>query len=205
MLFRSRRIRVFIVASRLNKVKGNPFDIISKTGILARALPVVPDQMICDEISLDKDVQNVSKSFNRKSSKSPFQNSGVMIGDIAYSMQTSPDAKIKYFRTLGDVLEPESKIDDSFYVSQKQIKEWKYLKGAKSIERIHKESGTSYTYDEGSMAFPDSLTRPSRTILTGEGGSTPSRFKHIIKTKKDRKSTRLNSSHEWISRMPSSA
>jgi len=34
------------------------------------------------------------------------------------------------------------------------------------------------------MAFPDLLTNPSRTILTGEGGTTPSRFKHIIKTKK---------------------
>ena len=32
------------------------------------------------------------------------------------------------------------------------------------------------------MSFPDSLTKPSRTILTGEGGSSPSRFKHIIKT-----------------------
>ena len=32
------------------------------------------------------------------------------------------------------------------------------------------------------MAFPDSLEKPSRTILTGEGGTTPSRFKHIIKT-----------------------
>ena len=31
------------------------------------------------------------------------------------------------------------------------------------------------------MAFPDLLTRPSRTILTGEGGPSPSRFKHIIK------------------------
>jgi DNA (cytosine-5)-methyltransferase 1 len=32
------------------------------------------------------------------------------------------------------------------------------------------------------MAFPDLLSNPSRTILTGEGGSTPSRFKHIVKT-----------------------
>ena len=31
------------------------------------------------------------------------------------------------------------------------------------------------------MAFPDQLSNPSRTILTGEGGTTPSRFKHIIK------------------------
>jgi DNA (cytosine-5)-methyltransferase 1 len=34
------------------------------------------------------------------------------------------------------------------------------------------------------MAFPDLLSNPSRTILTGEGGSSPSRFKHIVKTKK---------------------
>jgi len=34
------------------------------------------------------------------------------------------------------------------------------------------------------MAFPDLLTNPSRTILTGEGGSSPSRFKHIIETPK---------------------
>jgi DNA (cytosine-5)-methyltransferase 1 len=34
------------------------------------------------------------------------------------------------------------------------------------------------------MAFPDLLTNPSRTVLTGEGGTSPSRFKHIIKTRK---------------------
>ena len=31
------------------------------------------------------------------------------------------------------------------------------------------------------MAFPDLEENPARTILTGEGGSTPSRFKHIIR------------------------
>ncbi len=30
------------------------------------------------------------------------------------------------------------------------------------------------------MVYPDSLDKPSRTILTGEGGATPSRFKHVI-------------------------
>ncbi len=33
------------------------------------------------------------------------------------------------------------------------------------------------------MTFPDRLDGPARTIVTGEGGSTPSRFKHVIKTK----------------------
>ena len=30
------------------------------------------------------------------------------------------------------------------------------------------------------MVFPDPLDKPSRTVLTGEGGRTPSRFKHVI-------------------------
>ena len=30
------------------------------------------------------------------------------------------------------------------------------------------------------MAFPDKLENPARTIITGEGGKAPSRFKHII-------------------------
>ena len=32
------------------------------------------------------------------------------------------------------------------------------------------------------MAFPDYLDRPSRTIITGEGGSAASRFKHVVLT-----------------------
>ena len=31
------------------------------------------------------------------------------------------------------------------------------------------------------MVFPDALDKPSRTIITSEGGKTPSRFKHVIK------------------------
>ena len=30
------------------------------------------------------------------------------------------------------------------------------------------------------MSFPDPLDRPSRTIITGEGGKTASRFKHVV-------------------------
>jgi DNA (cytosine-5)-methyltransferase 1 len=84
---------------------------------------------------------------------------------------------------LGDVLQPDSQVPDEYWVDNSRLKEWKYLKGAKSIERTHKGSGVTYNYAEGKMAFPDLLTNPSRTILTGEGGTTPSRFKHIIQTK----------------------
>ena len=33
------------------------------------------------------------------------------------------------------------------------------------------------------MAFPDSIEKPSRTIVTGEGGKSVSRFKHVIDVK----------------------
>ena len=39
-------------------------------------------------------------------------------------------------------------------------------------------------YSEGGMIYPDALDNASRTIITGEGGKSPSRFKHVIQTKK---------------------
>jgi DNA (cytosine-5)-methyltransferase 1 len=36
------------------------------------------------------------------------------------------------------------------------------------------------------MVFPDKLERPARTIITGEGGPSPSRFKHVVEDKTGR-------------------
>ena len=57
---------------------------------------------------------------------------------------------------------------------------WKYLKGRKKELKTNKSQGYQYKYAEGAMVS-DSLERPSRTIITGEGGKSPSRFKHVIK------------------------
>ena len=43
--------------------------------------------------------------------------------------------------------------------------------------------GFTYKYSEGPVTFPDALDRASRTIVTGEGGTSPSRFKHVVKFK----------------------
>ena len=32
------------------------------------------------------------------------------------------------------------------------------------------------------MVFPDALDNASRTIITGEGGKSPSRFKHVVES-----------------------
>ena len=182
--FPQRRIRVFIVATKKmsRTKKSKPESIIGKTGILARALPIEKLNGTINEIDLSDEVDQISSRFNKGASKSPFLNAGYFEDGIAYSIKS--EAKLSKTRVvLGDVLEPDSEVPDEYWVEEKRLKEWKYLKGAKSIERTHKGSGATYNYAEGKMAFPDLLTNPSRTILTGEGGTTPSRFKHIIKTK----------------------
>jgi DNA (cytosine-5)-methyltransferase 1 len=73
-------------------------------------------------------------------------------------------------------------VDKEYYINQDSIDKWKYLKGPKKDIRTN-SSGFEYNYSEGGMIFPDKLDKPSRTIITGEGGSAPSRFKHVINTK----------------------
>ena len=182
--FPQRRIRVFIVATKKKRgaKKQTPASIIGKTGILAKALPIEKLTSELQEIELDDEADEISSRFNKGGGKSPFLNSGYYENGVAYTIKS--EAKLaKDFSVLGDVLQPDSQVPDEYWIDEKRLKEWKYLKGAKSIERTHKGSGTTYNYAEGKMAFPDLLTNPSRTILTAEGGNTPSRFKHIIKTK----------------------
>jgi DNA (cytosine-5)-methyltransferase 1 len=181
--FPQRRIRVFILATKQKgKNKNSPESIIAKTGVLARSLPI--ESLIDDltEIDLSMEADEISAKFNKGKKKSPFLNAGVFIDGIAYTVKSQ--AKLASSPVvLGDVLQPDSEVPEEYWVKESRLKEWKYLKGAKSIERTHKGSGVTYNYAEGKMAFPDLLSNPSRTILTGEGGSTPSRFKHIIQTK----------------------
>lgn len=180
--FPQRRIRVFIIARKKLAGKKNPKQIILKSGILARALPVQPTENEVIEIDLSDDADVISSRFNKGSDKSPFLTSGYFVDGVAYTLKTQANESTEK-AVLGDVLQKNSEIPEEYWVSPTRLKDWKYLKGAKSIEREHKGSGTKYNYAEGKMAFPDLLTNPSRTILTGEGGTTPSRFKHIIQTK----------------------
>ena len=149
---------------------------------MARALPIKKLSSELQEIKLGNKADKISKRFNKDGGKSPFMNAGYYEDGVAYTFKS--EAKLsKEALVLGEVLQPDSQVSDEYWVEEKRLKEWKYLKGAKSIERTHKGSGTTYNYAEGKMAFPDLLTNSSRTILTAEGGNTPSRFKHIIQTK----------------------
>ena len=83
-------------------------------------------------------------------------------------------------RTLGDILIPEDEVPDEFFIRESQLPQWEYLKGPKREERTA-ANGHVYHYSEGGIPFPDRTDIASRTILTGRGGTSPSRFKHIVK------------------------
>jgi DNA (cytosine-5)-methyltransferase 1 len=109
---------------------------------------------------------------------SPFKKAGLMIEGQVWTS----DCKAVYNgprKVLGDIIQKD--VDDAwFYLDGKELKDWKYLKGAKREDRVVKSTGFRFTYSEGALPFPDPLDRPSRTIITGEGGKSPSRFKHVI-------------------------
>ncbi|MFK7978397.1 MAG: DNA cytosine methyltransferase, partial [Saprospiraceae bacterium] len=81
---------------------------------------------------------------------------------------------------LKDVLQKDN-IPAEFFLDETGLERWQYLKGAKR-EMRKKANGFEYFYSEGAMIFPDPLAKASRTIITGEGGKSPSRFKHVIHT-----------------------
>ena len=179
--FPQRRIRVFIVGTRIDGPleKTPPEQTIFMDGVLATALPVESNDSGVSEIEISPNPELVSSSFGKGLKFSPFANAGVFVKEQAYTAKVTAKSRRKP-RTLGDVLIDESEVPEEYWIDSSRVSEWEFLKGAKSLDRVHKESGFVYRYSEGSMAFPDKLDRPSRTILTGEGGISPSRFKHII-------------------------
>ena len=176
-----RRIRVFIVATRRREgaSRQKPSDVIHRTGVLAEALPLLPIEDLIHEVDVVDDPEIVSSTFNSARGKSPFLNSGVLIDGVVSTTKTIADYSGDR-ETLGDVLLSDDEVPSEYWIDESSLEQWAYLKGAKSVERIHKGTGFRYRYSEGKMSFPDSLQKPSRTVLTGEGGSTPSRFKHVV-------------------------
>lgn len=74
--------------------------------------------------------------------------------------------------------------EEDFVIINTELEKWKYLKGKKREERVSSK-GVFY-YNEGPMSLLDDLDKPSRTIITSEGGSGSSRFKHLIKFKRNK-------------------
>ena len=156
-------------------------------GVFAKAFPVsykenqggVNTFLIKDNANWN--LVDLSKFFNAKNNHHPFSNAGIMKNGKVWTtnVESSYDG---HSSLLGDILakgKNREQITEDFYIHDADLNKWKYLKGAKKEPRVAK-NGHQFYYSEGSMVFPDPLDKPSRTIITSEGGSGPSRFKHVI-------------------------
>lgn len=119
-----------------------------------------------------EDIVDISNNF-----KMEFKNTGIMTNGVIYTEKTVP----KYngeFTLLKDIL--ETNVDEKYYLDgdEEKLAKWEYLKGAKKIPRTSK-SGHSYIFSEGPLAFPDSIDKPSRTMLTSE--SSVNRSTHVVR------------------------
>ena len=119
------------------------------------------------------------KSAYLHNSKKPFMNYGVFTNQKynTFNFESDYDGKLSF---LKDVIVNDV-VDKEFYVSKKDLKKWKYEKGGYTNTRTTKE-GFTYDIKFGKMDLYDELNEPSRTIITGEGGKTASRMKHLITT-----------------------
>jgi DNA (cytosine-5)-methyltransferase 1 len=182
-----RRRRIFIIGyhkstglyQKLQKAKGKT-EWLFEDGITAKAFPGKSSNANLNHGVLGKDLVEVSDHFNKGQKLSPFMNTGVMIEGNFWSQKYEPDYYGEY-KTLGDILIPEKEVPEDFYLEDNSLDKWAYLKGAKNEKRYNKANDFWYNYNEGKMIFPDDLKKPSRTIITGEGGKSASRFKHVIR------------------------
>ena len=169
-----------VVAKKIEKME----DWVEFDGVMAKAFEYRPKDKTVSEFDIEGTIKKVSDGFNKGKKESPFGNAGMMMDRHVYSVDADPvyDGPRQ---TLGGNLIDEKLVPEEFFISDEELPKWEYEKGSKKIERVSKE-GFKYLFSEGGMAFPDYLDQPSRTIITGEGGKSPSRFKHVVKTKSGR-------------------
>ena len=130
-------------------------------------------------------MQSISHNFGKTDKNSLFLNSGILIDSMVYSFKSDP-ISIKP-KTLESIFNFDE-VDEEFYIDEKDLEKWKDLKGPNSVKR--EKDGFVYNYSMGGIGF-DKLNKPSRTIITGEGGKSPSRFKHIVKLPDEKRHRRL--------------
>lgn len=173
--FVQRRRRTFIFATKKDKaIKAlysdkNPEDIILKNGFFGSTFPITASGEKIKEVTIPEDIVKTSDDFSFL-----FENSGYCSSYKCYTIKTVPSYEGNR-RVLRDVL--ESNVDEKYYIKEADLPKWKYMKGAKKEKRVS-SSGHVYNYSEGSIAFPDYLDQPSRTMLTSE--SSKNRSTHVI-------------------------
>ena len=188
-----RRRRIFLLAYHestgiYEQIERSGPDLwLERFSVMRGSFPVekTPDRR--GEISLARPVQYISANFNKSAGdrSSPFLNSGLMIDGIGYTSQVVAPELTETQRNsaaLRNYLDKD--VPQEFWVPDEAVNNavsgWLFHKSAKARLRIDKETGHEYQWSEGGMSLYDDLSKPARTIITSEGGSSPSRSKHLI-------------------------
>jgi DNA (cytosine-5)-methyltransferase 1 len=178
-----KRRRVFIFGTRIDGPLGQalvggvePADWVHRAGFFAKPFPIEPGRQSVlrpepPHAVLPANVKDTSDHFRYS-----FGPAGLMReGKIwTYAAKAVPDLPVPLASVLQD------SVDEKYFIPATDLPKWRYLKGAKAEKRVA-ATGFEYHYSEGPLPFPDPLDRPGRTMLTDEGGLSPSRFKHIIR------------------------
>lgn len=172
-----RRIYIFAYHKSTNYFKSlakeNLRNIIFEKGIFCKQFKINNKEIEFNMANISKDLYSnlvdVTNNF-----KTQFYNAGVMIKGKIYTSKVESNCN-KTFKLI-DLIQTET-IDNKYFLNDKQIEKFKFLKGSKRIPRL-KPNGDQYLYSEGSMPFPDRLDCPARTMLTSE--SSISRSTHVV-------------------------
>lgn len=188
-----RRCRTYIVAylntssiaKKIYTGEYSPMEWILSKGIIPEAFACrakTGSKAQYSEFQIEGSLTHISENFNNEPRKkqSPFLNAGFMSKRHVWAIDTESVYEGPRL-TLADILINDDDVPPCFFIPEDELPKWIYLKGSKSETRVSPD-GYEYHYSEGAMTFPDAIDRPSRTIITGEGGASPSRFKHVIKT-----------------------
>ncbi|MGV3638496.1 MAG: DNA (cytosine-5-)-methyltransferase [Flavobacteriales bacterium] len=152
-------------------------DWITIDGTLAQAFPAEQAGAMV-QFSIAQELDALTREFGERKGRTPFKNAGVMVDGVVFTGAVDAAFTGEPAR-LGDQLQPPDEVPAAYFIPKKDLPTWRYLKGAKKEARSS-ANGHHYAYSEGAMVFPDPLDKPSRTIITGEGGRGASRFKHVV-------------------------
>ncbi len=174
--YAQRRRRTYIFAYK-NSTKyakqineNEAIDLIQRNGFFGCTFPI--QKINLEDIRYDEftsfDLKAISDTY-----KLAFENTGFMTRGKIFTVKTVPI--IEEPITLRQIAERNA--SEEFYISDEKMPKWRYMKGAKKIERTAK-TGFKYIFSEGPIAFPDPLDLPARTMLTSE--ATLNRSTHVI-------------------------
>lgn len=168
---RRRRVFIFAYKNDLNYAKEMKDKAVEKIllndGFMAQAFPVFAIGDIKTG-TINKDIVDISDNFSFG-----FDEAGYMTGGTIYTSKVSEieEPPVNLEKIVQNVT------DEKYYIPEEEMPKWIYLKDAKKIPRVS-ASGYKYTFSEGTIAFPDLLDRPARTMLTSE--STLNRCSHVV-------------------------